>query len=81
MNSQKIEMKKIRTLIFNGAPAIVHGLRPIVWKLLLGTLSTNCKEWEGQMDSNLKSYEGFKKELIVKPQVQDEEMEAERKKY
>jgi len=33
------------------------------------------------LDTNLQQYEAFKKELIVKPNVKDAELEKEKKKY
>ena len=84
MNKDKVDMEKLRILIFNGVPEnTLHGLRPVVWRIMLDALPKVPSEWEKYLKMNHDSYEGFKKELIVKPKVMDnsEEMEKERKKY
>jgi hypothetical protein len=42
-------------------------LKPVVWLLILGALPMETSEWEKGLEDNYETYEGFKKELIVKP--------------
>jgi len=46
--------------------------------MILGALPTNPKEWQNELDKNFNTYEDFKKELIVKPKLKDEEAKKER---
>jgi hypothetical protein len=47
----------------------------------MGSLPHKTADWQSTLDSNLSQYEAFMKELIVKPNVKDSELEAEKKKY
>lgn len=61
-------------MLFTGIPnQEVKGLRPIVWRLVLGSLPANTSQWTTKLEENLQTYEDFKKELIVKPKLKDEE--------
>ena len=72
-------MKKLQADSFNGIPTeSFKGLRPLIWRLILGALPKNTKEWQNELDKNFNTYEDFKKELIVKPKLKDEEAKKER---
>ena len=58
----------------------VKGLRPLVWRICLGSLPANTSQWTTQLEENYQTYEDFKKELIVKPKLKDEEAKKEREK-
>jgi|TARA_B110001450_G_C17412863_1_gene396503 hypothetical protein len=60
-------MPKLKQIAFSGVPGYIPGLKPVVWLLILGALSTKTSDWEKSMIDNHETYEGFKKELIVKP--------------
>ena len=62
--------------VFTGIPhhkEDLTGLRPIVWRIILGALPSKTKDWDQTLENNLQTYEDFKKELIVKPKLKDEE--------
>lgn len=71
INADEITLEDIQRLSFTGIPEGFPGLRPIVWKLLLGSLPLKTADWRTQIEENFKTYEEFKKELIVKPQLKD----------
>ena len=74
-------MNSIQKQCFPGVPSEeVKGLRPILWRLVLGSLPTKTAEWTKIMEDNFKTYEDFKKELIVKPKLKDEEAKKEMQK-
>ena len=56
--------------VFTGIP---HHKEPIVWRIILGALPSKTKDWDQTLENNLQTYEDFKKELIVKPKLKDEE--------
>lgn len=64
-------------MAFSGVPGSFKGLRTIIWRLILGSLPDETAEWQASLDSNLATYEQFKKELIVNPQIQDEKQKAQ----
>jgi hypothetical protein len=41
--------------------------------VILGSLPKNTQEWSKQLEDNYNTYSEFKKELIVKPKLKDEE--------
>jgi hypothetical protein len=45
----------------------------VVWRLILNELPAETGKWQEVIDNNFDTYENFKKELIVKPKLQDEE--------
>lgn len=67
INQKQINLDQLRKHSFTGVPTEVRGLRPMVWKLLLGCLPTDPSEWENTIRTNFQTYEDFKRELIVKP--------------
>ena len=66
-------MSNLQKLTFNGIPNYVKCLRPIVWRILLGSLPVDTNDWTKQIETNFQTYEDFKRELIVKPQLKDSE--------
>ena len=81
LNQEEIDQKKLQTLFFTGVPnQEVKGLRPLVWRICLGSLPANTSQWTTQLEENYQTYEDFKKELIVKPKLKDEEAKKEREK-
>lgn len=62
----------LRSLSFRGIPSDIKGLRPVVWKVLLGYLPRETSKWEEVMEENLKVYTGLYKQLIVIPDMQNE---------
>jgi len=73
INSEVIDIDKLKKLAFTGIPNRIRGLRPIVWRLIMGELPQETSKWQETIDANHETYEGFKRELIVKPKLQDEE--------
>ena len=74
LNVDEIDTKKVQGLCFTGVPSKeVKGLRPLIWRLILGSLPAKTEEWQKKLDENYGTYEEFKKELIVKPKLKDEE--------
>lgn len=81
LNVDEIDLKKVQKLCFTGVPAHeVKGLRPLIWRLIMSTLPTNTSQWTTKLEENYQTYEDFKKELIVKPKLKDEEAKKEREK-
>jgi hypothetical protein len=67
LNNEEIDKNEIYKLSFSGLPDDQKVIRPLLWRLILGSLSMKPSEWQQTLDQNLDTYEGFKKELIVKP--------------
>lgn len=81
LNKDEVDIKKLQALFFTGVPnQEVRGLRPLIWRISLGTLPANTTQWTTQLEENYQTYEDFKKELIVKPKLKDEEAKKEREK-
>ena len=49
INRRKIEIAMLRSLAFRGIPNDIKGLRPLVWKILLGYLPRETAKWEEVM--------------------------------
>jgi TBC1 domain family member 13 len=45
----------------------------VVWRLILGELPLETADWHKTLEDNYQTYENFKKELIIKPKLKDEE--------
>jgi hypothetical protein len=45
LNRRKVEIPMLRSLSFRGIPSDIKGLRPIVWKVLLGYLPRETAKW------------------------------------
>mmetsp|Transcript_4707 Transcript_4707/g.8028 ORF Transcript_4707/g.8028 Transcript_4707/m.8028 type:complete len:231 (-) Transcript_4707:789-1481(-) len=79
LNEEEIDLDTLRKLTFTGIPTCITGLRPVVWRLLLGALPAKTADWKSSLEDNFETYENFQKELIVKPKIQKEEAEAKEK--
>lgn len=73
LNSPVIDMKALRKTTFRGIPDEVKGLRPIVWRLMLGALPLETTDWEAKITSSKEAYETYKKELIIQPELKKAE--------
>ena len=45
VNKKEIDIDELRKLAFTGVPGDVRGLRPMVWRIILGALPSNTSEW------------------------------------
>ena len=66
----------LRSLSFRGIPSDVKLLRTVVWKVLIGYLPTETHKWEPHMKAQLKLYQEFENELIVRPELRPSENQA-----
>ena len=73
LNRRKVEIPMLRSLSFRGIPSEVKGLRPIVWKVLLGFLPRETAKWEKVMMEQKEVYDGLKDDLIVIPDMENED--------
>lgn len=55
----------------------IVSLRPMVWRVICGALPLDTSKWESTMQEHYKTYEDFKKELIVQPKLKAEEEKKE----
>lgn len=55
----------------------IVALRPMVWRVICGALPLDTARWEATMQEHYKTYEDFKKELIVQPKLKAEEEKKE----
>ena len=67
-----IDVKYLRKLAFLGIPDEIQGLRPVVWRILLGYLPENTDEWDSILRSQKESYDVWVEELIAKPKLQEQ---------
>lgn len=73
-NYEEPEVKeKVGPLKNSASEFDIIGLRPLVWRLVLGALPNKPDQWIPALEQNYQTYEDFKKELIVKPKLKDEE--------
>ena len=56
LNRKKVDISMLRSLSFRGIPNEIKGLRPLVWKVLLGYLPRETSKWEEVMEENKKDY-------------------------
>jgi hypothetical protein len=49
LNRRKVEIAMLRSLSFRGIPNDIKGLRPLVWKILIGYLPRETSKWEETM--------------------------------
>lgn len=73
LNRRKVEIAMLRSLAFRGIPSEIKGLRPLVWKVLLGYLPRETAKWESVMKNQKKVYDDLKVDLIVIPDMDNEE--------
>ena len=46
LNKDEVDVKKLQALFFTGVPnQEVRGLRPLIWRISLGTLPANTNQW------------------------------------
>jgi len=68
--SKHIDIQRLRELSFNGISDEIKGLRPLVWRILLGYLPAEDSDtWEEILREKKKIYEMWKEELIIKPKL------------
>ena len=63
----------LRSLSFRGIPSEVKGLRPLVWKILLGYLPKETAKWESIIKEQKTIYDSLLKDLIVIPDLDNPE--------
>ena len=79
LNKRKIPITMLRSLSFRGIPADnIPLLRTIVWKVLIGYLPTETHKWETHMKQQLKLYQEWENELIIKPILRPNKERAEK---
>lgn len=64
----------LRSLAFRGIPSDIKGLRPIVWKVLIGYLPRETAKWESIMKEQKEVYEGISGDLIVIPNMEEPDL-------
>jgi hypothetical protein len=68
--SKQIDIQRLRELSFNGISDEIKGLRPLIWRILLGYLPAEDSDtWEEILREKKKIYEMWKEELIIKPKL------------
>lgn len=51
INQDEIDPQKLRSLFFTGVPhQEVKGLRPLIWRISLGSLPANTSQWTTQLE-------------------------------
>ena len=73
-----IDVERLRKLSFLGIPDEINGLRPIIWRILLGYLPADVTTWDNILREQRTNYEIWKEELIVKPSLQHQQAEKEK---
>ncbi|XP_062599064.1 TBC1 domain family member 13-like [Saccostrea cucullata] len=66
LNNEKIDLKTLRKLCFNGCP-YEHGYRSTCWKILLNYLPLDVSQWKEILQKQRKLYAHFVDEMIVEP--------------
>ncbi|XP_075504838.1 uncharacterized protein LOC142542215 [Primulina tabacum] len=66
LSRKMINMGEIRRLASQGIPD-GSGIRPTVWKLLLGYLPTDRSLWPSELAKKKSQYKHFKEELLMNP--------------
>ncbi len=78
INHDKINTFSLQDCCFtSGIPDEIQGLRPLVWRILLGYLPKTTKDWGNHLDQQLEIYDSWKHELIIKPTIKYEEEKKE----
>jgi TBC1 domain family member 13 len=49
LGKRRINMTMLRSLAFRGVPSDVPGLRPIVWRVILGYLPRETSKWDAYL--------------------------------
>lgn len=66
LNNEKIDLKTLRKLCFNGCP-FEHGYRSTCWKILLNYLPLDVSQWKDILEKKRNLYTHFVHEMIVEP--------------
>nr|XP_019921188.2 TBC1 domain family member 13-like [Crassostrea gigas]XP_034300137.1 TBC1 domain family member 13-like [Crassostrea gigas] len=66
LNNERIDLKTLRKLCFNGCP-FEHGYRSTCWKILLNYLPLDVSQWKEILEKQRKLYTHFVHEMIVEP--------------
>ncbi|KAF8394064.1 hypothetical protein HHK36_020267 [Tetracentron sinense] len=66
LSKKVINMRELRRLASQGIPEGA-GIRPTVWKLLLGYLPSDGELWSSELAKKRSQYKHFKEELLVNP--------------
>uniref|UniRef100_A0A0E0DD83 Rab-GAP TBC domain-containing protein n=1 Tax=Oryza meridionalis TaxID=40149 RepID=A0A0E0DD83_9ORYZ len=69
-----VDLAELRRLACQGVPDAA-GVRPVVWKLLLGYLPTDHALWAYELEKKQSQYSAFKDELLVNPSEVTRRME------
>ncbi|KQJ82200.1 TBC1 domain family member 13 [Brachypodium distachyon] len=69
-----VDLAELRRLACQGVPDDA-GVRPVVWKLLLGYLPTDRALWAYELEKKRSQYSAFKDELLVNPSEVTRRME------
>lgn len=69
LSKRKINLTMLRSLSFRGIPSDLKSLRPLVWKVLLGYLPLETKQWDSFVKNQKKIYTEYRKELIIEPRI------------
>lgn len=66
LNNERIDLKTLRKLCFNGCP-FEHGYRSTCWKILLNYLPLDVSQWKEILEKQRNLYTHFVHEMIVEP--------------
>lgn len=66
LNNERIDLKTLRKLCFNGCP-FEHGYRSTCWKILLNYLPLDVSQWKDILEKQRNLYTHFVHEMIVEP--------------
>jgi len=67
LSKAKIDFSTLQLLSFQGIPDEITGLRPIIWRVLLGFLPLCTSDWESTLQQQRETYKLWLDELLVKP--------------
>ncbi|CAD6261186.1 unnamed protein product [Miscanthus lutarioriparius] len=74
LDRKVVDLAELRRLACQGVPDAA-GIRPVVWKLLLGYLPTDRALWPYELEKKRSQYCAFKDELLVNPSEVTRRME------
>ncbi|CAN6371883.1 unnamed protein product [Urochloa humidicola] len=67
LSKKVVNMGELRRLACLGVPDGGAGVRPVVWKLLLGYLPTNRGLWPYELEKKRSQYSAYKEEFLLNP--------------
>jgi hypothetical protein len=79
--SKEIDVKRLRKLAFYGINDEISGLRPVIWRIMLGQWPSDTSKWEEILRSQRDMYEEYKQELIEKPKQQRQTQLSQKKDH